>query len=212
MNFFGKSKELQKLEESLNEQDRKIERYLQTIKHFKTPDMEYCTLRGKECASKGLHMWEKDLNLRYTFLNARHCTGFYGTPYEEKEKILGRTTAELTKRKKDVYAKAFNVLCLRTEAYVHKRRKKVNFWEIGYIHGVVMLVDLTKEPIFDHNGDMIGTRSWGLDMSHRECEVKIILEEYLKTGQAKRIDDLQERGAAYVIKKVKNPFKGDFPC
>ena len=214
MYFFGKSKELESIQSQLMNQQSTINSYISKLDNESRHRVEWCTVHGRECKSTGLLMWEKDLKHRYTFLNTRHCNDFYHISLADVRELIGKTDAELIPEfiKRTGLENTFGNMCVTTDQYTLDKGKTCRFWELGYIGGKIFILDVTKQPLYDTNNNLIGTRSWAINNSAKECEIKSLLELFLKTGEAIRLD--KHRGkkiAAYLIVKKINPFNGVFP-
>jgi len=213
MLFFWKSKKLKKLQREILKQQRDIAAYMGNMEKYKGKLPEYCTLKGRECTSSGLLMWEKDLEHRYTFANMRHCNDFYQISVTKVAQIIGNTDAELIPDliKRTGQTNTFGEMCVSTDDFTLRAGKQCRYWEFGYIDNKIVILDVRKKPKMD--GDrIIGTIGWASNLSDRECEMKTLLGAYLKRGIAKRLDKIPGKGvAAYLIKKQNNLFDWKFP-
>jgi len=213
-NFFEKSKTLEVIQAKLLEQQDTINSYLSKLDDSSRYNFEWCTVRGMECKSTGLLMWEKDLKHRYTFVNSRHCNDFYQTSMANVRKIIGKTDDELIPEfiKRTGLDNTFAGTCVMTDQFVLDNKTSCRFWELGYIGDKIVILDITKQPLYNVNKKLIGTRSWAIDNSRIECEVHALLKLFLQTGEAIRLDtNSNKKIAAYLIKKNVNPFNGVFP-
>jgi len=209
-----KSKKLVEIQNKLLQQQAIIEAFINTLSGTDRNRVEWCTVHGRECQSTGLLMWEKDLNHKYTFLNTRHCNDFYHISLADVNQMIGKTDTELVKefKKRTHLEHSFGDLCTATDQYVLEKRQVSRFWEIGYVGGEVLILDVTKSPLRDSENNIIGTRSWALNQSNKECEIKTLLEIFLKNGQATRIGNSESNDiAAYLIIKKDNPFNRKLP-
>jgi len=212
--FFSASKELKDIQSQLMEQQSTINSYISKLDSVDRNRVEWCTVHGRECKSTGLLMWEKDLNHRYTFLNTRHCNDFYHISLADVRDMIGKTDAELIPDfiKRTGLENTFGTMCVTTDQYTLDKNEPCRFWELGYIGGKIFILDVTKQPLYSKEHVLIGTRSWAINNSAKECEVKALLELFLKTGEAVRLDKQKgKKIAAYLITKNTNPFNGVFP-
>lgn len=211
--LFRKTKSIKMIKKDLNRQQQVIQSYITQLSDRGRKRIEWCTVHGRECESAGLLMWEKDLDYRYTFLNTRHCNDFFRVSIAKVEALIGKTDAELIKEftARTGLTNTFGDLCISTDIYTLKQNASCRFWELGYIGGKIGIFDVTKTPRYD--GDvLVGTKSWALNLSNRECEVKALLELFLQSGEALRIDTKNgNETAAYLIKNKGNSFNGKFP-
>jgi len=205
---------LRKIQKELTEQRSTINAYISELHdQKKRKKIEWCTVHGRECKSSGLLMWEKDTNLRYTFLNARHCNDFFYISLSDVKTMIGKTDEELINdfKTRTGLNNSFAEICVLTDKHTIEAGEPCRFWEMGYVGGKIMILDVTKAPIFK-KGKLVGTRSWALNQSSKECEVKALLELFLDTGEAVRLDANNSTStASYLINKKDNPFNGVFP-
>ena len=213
-NFFKNGKKLKEIQKRLIVQKATIDSYITELDPEDRKRIEWCTVHGRECQSTGLLMWEKDLNHKYTFLNSRHCNDFFHISLADVRDMVGKTDVELIEdfNKRTGLNNTFGPNCLLTDKITITNNKICRFWEMGYIGDKLMLLDVTKTPIRDLQGNIVGVSSWALNQSNKECEVKTLLEIFLNTGEAKRVD-VEHDGttACYLIHKKDNPFNGVFP-
>jgi hypothetical protein len=211
--FFTKNKNLEKIKKDLEDQKQTINAYISKLSDLPRQRIEWCTVHGRECQSTGLLMWEKDLDLRYTFLNDRKCNDFFKTSLAYVKRFIGLTTSEalVNAQEKTGCQNTFAYGCSSTDMYTLEQNKSCRFWEIGYIGDDVFIIDATKIPIIK-NGKTVGVRAWALNNSSKECEVHALLKMFLKEGIAKPIYISEEYGyAAYLINKTNDPFNRKFP-
>lgn len=210
--FWKKKSAVKSIQQTLEEQRLSIN----ALDKFVTSDRkrtEWCTVHQRECKSTGLLMWEKDLNYRYTFLNTRHCNDFFQISLANVRSLLGKTDLEIIKEFKERtgLTNTFGEMCLATDIYTLEHNASCRFWELGYIGNNIFIFDVTKQPLLK-NGEVIGTKSWAFNKSANECEIKTLLELFLKTGEAIRLNKYKSNKiASYLIKKNINPFNGVFP-
>lgn len=219
--FSTKNSELDRIQNDLTNQRNAINAFISELKtSHKRDRVEWCTVHGRECQSTGLLMWEKDINHRYTFLNSRHCNDFYETSLANVRTLIGKDDVQLIKEFTERTGKSnsFGELCVSSDQYTVNAGKSCRFWELGYIGNRILILDVTKKPKYSAAGKLIGTRGWALNTSNRECEIKQLLEVFLKTGEAEYLSDKKNvspvsngRSAVYLINKKKNPFNGNFP-
>lgn len=205
---------LKKLQSSIMKQQADIARYMENIDQYEGRIPEYCTINGGECTSTGLLMWEKDLNHRYTYANMRHCNDFYHLPVAKLNRIIGKTDSELISEfiTRTGMENTFGEMCISTDEYALIKNKLCRFWEVGYVNNKILILDVRKQPLLDENNKIKGTRGWASNLSDRECEMKTLIEIYLKNGMAERLDISKGKGvASYLITKQHNHFDWRFP-
>lgn len=212
--FFKPNKKLEEIQISLMNQQSTINTYISKLHSKERNRVEWCTVHGRECQSTGLLMWEKDLQSRYTFLNARHCNDFFHISLADVRSLIGKTDVELVTEfiVRTGLENTFGNMCVTTDEYTLKKNAPCRFWELGYIGNKIFILDITKQPLVNKEGVVVGTRSWAINNSNKECEIKALLGLFLKTGEAVRLDRQHgQKIAAYLITKKQNPFNGVFP-
>lgn len=211
--MFWKNKKLAEIQKKLMNQRDTINSHIKQLSVKDRNRIEWCTIHQRECMSTGLLMWEKDLDHKYTFLNSRHCNDFFRVSLADVRGLIGKTDQELIK---DFTARTglkntFAEMCITTDKYTMGKEEPTRFWELGYIGDSIFILDVTKKPLIK-NGKIVGIQSWALNQSAKECEIKALLELFLQTGEAVRLDKTRgKRIAAYLINKKINPFNGVFP-
>lgn len=210
--MFFISKKLKKIQKSLRIQQGIIDSYIDKMADTDRLRIEWCTVHQRECMSTGLLMWEKDLDNRYTFLNTRHCNDFFRISFSKVKSLIGKTDMELLSdfTSRTGLKNTFGDMCQGTDQYTLKINKSCRFWEMGYVGDDIFILDVTKKPLVKE-GVIVGTKGWALNQSAKECEIKALLELFLKTGEAIKLNTGNERAAVYCITKVSNTFNGRFP-
>jgi len=211
--FWKSSKKLQRIQKRLLRQQATIETYIRGMSDdVKRNRIEWCTIHQRECKSTGLLMWEKDLEFKYTFLNSRHCNDFFKSSLADVRDLIGKTDLEIisdfTERTGTTHT--FGEMCVITDRYTLKENKTCRFWEIGYIGEHIFILDVTKAPLYK-NLEVVGVQSWAMNQSAKECEIKALLEIFIKNNQAIRLNPEISTTASYLILKQNNPFNGVFP-
>lgn len=210
--FWKNGKKLKAIRKRLIKQQSTIESYIQGLAGDTRSRIEWCTVHQRECKSTGLLMWEKDMDSRYTFLNTRHCNDFFHMSLADVRDAIGKTDPELIANfvKRTGLKHTFGDVCITTDKFTLEAKKPCRFWEIGYIGNHIFILDVTKTPLYQ--GDVIiGLQSWALNQSTKECEYKSLLEMFIESGEAKRLNPDNTKIASYLIKKKDNPFNGVFP-
>jgi len=210
--MFWNGNKLKKIHIKLQKQQITIDTYLRNMSNKKRNRLEWCTVHQRECMSTGLLMWEKDLEFRYTFLNDRHCNDFFKLSLADVRSVIGKTDSEaiVDFKKRTGLAHTFGDACIGTDAYTLEHNKKCRFWEIGYIGDKIFILDITKMPLIK-NSKIVGTTGWALNQSVKECEINSLLEVFIGTGEAVRLNPYSDSTASYLITKTLNPFNGVFP-
>ena len=202
---------------SIEEISKKAEEQREAIDLFMSrydPTIEkFCSLRNDRCISCGLMFWEKDINHRYTTANEEHCENFYKLSFPDCKKIIGSTDAELMKdwNKNSGIINTFGTLCVSTDEYIKTHMKPTRFFEFGYRGEEALLFDICKSPIIK-NGVFAGSYGTAVDVSMRESEMVDLLQYYMSTNQAFRLDHGEKKDiAAYLIMNNNKKFNRDFP-
>lgn len=211
--FWNSTKKMHAIQQSLQDQKKAIHAIDKFVENGERNRLEWCTVHQRECRSTGLLMWEKDLNHKYTFINTRHCNDFFHTSLANVKELIGKTDVELIKEfvQRTGLENTFGEMCVATDAYTLEQNKTCRFWEMGYIGKEIFILDVTKKPKIE-NKKVIGTQSWALNKSANECEIKALLELFLSTGEAIRLNKYSSKKiASYLITKNINPFNGVFP-
>ena len=127
--FFGNGKKLKKIQTELLSQKATIESYLSELPLKNRNRIEWCTVHNRECRSSGLLMWKKDLDLKYTFLNNRHCNDFYHISLAKVRFMVGKTDKELIIdfQKRTGLKHSFGGMCKTTDNYVLRTGKELIF-------------------------------------------------------------------------------------
>jgi len=212
--LFKKTKPIKEVQQEWEKQQSIIELLISSLSNEERNKVEWCTVRGQVCRSTGLLMWEKDLENRYTFANDRHCNDFYGISLADVRSIIGKTDSEIAidYQKRTGITHTFGDMCQSTDEYTLSKGVSCRFWEMGYIGDKIYIFDVTKQPIRTVSNKVVGTRSWALNQSGKECEVNALLRLFLKTGEATPLSVTKgKKVAAYLITKKDDPFNGEFP-
>ena len=111
-------------------------------------------------------MWAKDVQGRYIYANNALLDGlFYGTDYRN---IIGRNDIELAGICKELVGNenhTFGEVCGNSDVVVLKNLKKERFLEYGLINGKELYLEVYKAPLYDNNGNLVGTVGTGRDVT-----------------------------------------------
>lgn len=205
---------IKKLQSDLVKQEETITHYVESFSVNGGRIPEYCTILGGDCTSTGVLLWEKDLENKYTYANMRHCNDFYQISHADVSDLYGRTDEELINEFKHRMStdNTFGNMCCNSDNHTLKEQKLCRFWEFGYVNAQIVILDVRKQPLFDTENNLKGTRGWATNLSNRECEMKTLIEIYLQNGTATRLDDGSlKSSASYLITKTDNVFNWKFP-
>ena len=120
-------------------------------------------------------IWAKDLDDNYLFANSAI-----------REKLLKCRPDETVEGKTDLFfalrerneghRHTFGEICLNSDEIVKTTRKKGRFLEDGLVRGQYLALDVHKAPMFDDNGELIGTVGAGRDVT-ADIKIQKALEE-----------------------------------
>ncbi len=136
-------------------------------------------------------IWAKDLEHRYLFTNKAHNDTllFTITPDE----AIGKNDAYFAQRINAAHpdqpsAYNFGELCTQSDIKILISRKAMRFQENGYIAGKYLCLDVFKAPLYDIDGDLIGTVG----------SARIVTrEKQLEKDQAKTLQQLELADIAF---------------
>ena len=143
-------------------------------------------------------VWAKDKNGRFIFVNKADAN-FLGA--KDTEEPIGKDDMFFANRyrqerpdRDDWYT--FGELCINSDEVVLKTKKPGRFDEFGNVRGKFLYLDVIKAPLFDENGEIIGTVGFGRDVTkEKELEKRYrrIFEEsqdciFVTTIEGKIVD------------------------
>ena len=143
-------------------------------------------------------VWAKDKNGRFIFVNKEDAK-FLGV--KDTEKPIGKDDMFFVNRykeerpdRKDWFT--FGKQCINSDKIVLKSGKPRRFFESGNVRGRFLYLDVIKAPIFDENGEIIGTVGFGRDVTKEkelENRYRKIFEEsqdciFVTTIEGKIVD------------------------
>ena len=118
-------------------------------------------------------MWAKDINGKYIYANEGILLGlFYGTDYRN---VIGKTDIELAKICKSIAGDenhTFGEICGNSDIVVLDTLRKGRFLEWGLIDGNEMYLEVFKAPLYDSNGNIVGTVGTGRDVTEWYISIK----------------------------------------
>ena len=105
-------------------------------------------------------IWAKDLEHRYIFTNkANNDTLLFAKtadePIGKTDDYFGQRILDNSTDKSNVYC--FNKLCSQSDAAVLAGEQPMRFQECGYIYGKLICLDVYKAPLYNVDGELIGT-------------------------------------------------------
>lgn len=116
-------------------------------------------------------IWAKDLSGNYIFANFVMCKGFllsdrYGDSVGKNETEIGEK--ERAAHPDDDSWYTFDRVCARSDAQVLKEKQISRFYEVGFIEGREIHLDVYKAPLLTPEGDMIGTVGCGREITQEK--------------------------------------------
>jgi len=124
-------------------------------------------------------VWAKDLDGNFTFVNKAICDKLLIA--KDTREPIGRKDMFFVMRQRSLHPErddwhTFGEVCTNSDDVVIKSQKAQRFDEYGNINGEFLFLDVYKAPIFDDNGEMIGTVGHGRIVT-REKENEKLLQE-----------------------------------
>lgn len=150
-------------------------------------------------------MWAKDLNGKYIYVNHKILKGlFYNSHYKN---IIGKTDIEITKMCKEKVGEknhTFGEICSNSDKIVLETSKKGRFLEWGLVNGVDLYLEVYKAPLFDRDGQKVGTVGTGRDVTEWYLGLKKSIIDH-----SSRNDGCLDEWAVQVLKELdKYKFEG----
>ncbi|MBT8341518.1 MAG: PAS domain S-box protein, partial [Desulfatitalea sp.] len=128
-------------------------------------------------------IWAKDLDDRYIFANQALCEKLLkcGRP----EDAIGKTDIFFAEREKEQgHQHTFYGTGFQSDQIIKEKRTSGRFLEQGLVRNENLILDVHKAPIWDENGELIGTVGCGRDVTCERHTTKALLES------EKRYEDL----------------------
>ncbi len=127
-------------------------------------------------------IWAKDLNGKYIFTNKAMCDHLLIA--ENVEEPVGKTdmffaNRERKKQPDNAEWHTFGEICGNTDQVVIRSMKPERFNEYGNIRGELLFLDVIKAPLWDENGEMIGTVGSARDVT-QERKIEEERQQYEK--------------------------------
>ncbi len=105
-------------------------------------------------------LWAKDLNGRFIFINKTNAEKLFGL--KNPDDAIGKNDQELAERlraenpsREDWFT--FDKGCTDSDLETIKQGRPLRFKEEGFVKGEFMSLDVYKAPLFNENGEIIGT-------------------------------------------------------
>ncbi|UBM62940.1 PAS domain S-box protein [Candidatus Sulfidibacterium hydrothermale] len=136
-------------------------------------------------------VWAKDLENRFIFSNKANAEKLL-LANDVKEPI-GKTDSYFAERQRRLHPNddkwfTFDLECSDSDKKVLSTKKAIRSLETGYVKGKFLALDVFKAPIFDENGNLIGTVGHGRDVTKEiEAERAIRLRDKALNAAANAI-------------------------
>lgn len=149
------------------------------------------------------YMWNKDAEGRYLYCTPKWKSLFFRL--SDDTNIVGRTDIDLLNefRAKTGLEHTYGNVCSGTDQHCIAQKQTCYYIEAGYIAGDLFLLEVTKTPLFDSEGNIKGVVGIARDRSSDASLIKIMLHEYIKKGMAINLNPDKmhdDRVVAYWIK------------
>lgn len=109
-------------------------------------------------------LWVKDLKNRYLFANPAIRKNLICCSPEED--VLGKDDLYFATRERENGRKhTFGETCINSDEVVKSTRKAGRFLEEGLVRGKKLILDVHKAPLFNSDGELIGTVGAGRDVT-----------------------------------------------
>jgi hypothetical protein len=109
-------------------------------------------------------IWAKDLDDYYLFANKALCDKLLRC--EPDESPLGKDDLFFAEREREKgHHHTFGEICIDSDKAVKKTRKPKRFLEDGLVRGRYLALDVHKAPMFDGEGNLVGTVGAGRDVT-----------------------------------------------
>ncbi|MDD9301224.1 MAG: PAS domain S-box protein [Desulfobacter sp.] len=122
-------------------------------------------------------IWAKDMDDNYIFVNKATCHILLKCT--SASKALGQNDIYFAARENNRgYLHTFGEICVNSDQVVKKSGKPGRFIEEGFVRGAYLILDVSKAPFYDDQGQMIGTVGSARDITaEREIETKLKISE-----------------------------------
>lgn len=134
-------------------------------------------------------LWAKDLEKRYIFANQTVCDNLLVA--EDTNEPIGKTDLYFAERQRQLHSHdpnwhTFGENCQDSDEIVLHSKRPGQFDEYGNVKGQFLHLDVHKSPLFDEQGNMIGTVGSGRDVTR---EKKLFREVEQRKNQLQAILD-----------------------
>lgn len=166
-----------------------LNRYLAIIRDVTREYLAVDQLRESENKNKKLQelfrnvadnmpdmIWAKDLENKYIFVNKSVCSNLLNT--NDLDEPIGKTDLFFASREKELHPDVadwhtFDRSCQNSDSIVIQTRQPGHFVESGNVRGRFLSLDVVKAPLFNEQGEIVGTAGAARDITSRVREEKI---------------------------------------
>jgi len=142
-------------------------------------------------------IWAKDMDRRFLFTNEAVCEKLLFA--RDTAEPVGQTDMEFAERERATHPErqdwhTFGELCRDSDAVVMESGRPERFDEFGNVHGEHLLLDVSKAPMYDDEGRMIGTVGCGRDVTEKRRVAERLAENEARlTAMLNAMPDIQFR-------------------
>ncbi|MDD4552937.1 MAG: PAS domain-containing protein [Bacteroidales bacterium] len=116
-------------------------------------------------------LWAKDLRKRYLFANKATCEKLLNAV--DTEEPIGKTDLYFAKRERERHPgdpewHTFGETCINSDDLTLHQKAAGKFDEFGHVMGQFVYLDVQKAPIFDSEGNIIGTVGSARDITRQK--------------------------------------------
>ncbi len=120
-------------------------------------------------------LWAKDLEDRYLFANRAIRERLLMC--RPGESPIGKTDLFFAEReRREGYEHTFGEICVNSDQGVKRNRHAGRFLEDGLVRGVYLALEVHKAPLFDDDGNLIGTVGAGRDVTAEMATTRALQE------------------------------------
>jgi len=118
-------------------------------------------------------IWAKDIDNRYLFANQALCRDLLFC--DDENEPIGKNDLFFARRERALgHEHTFGEICINSDDVVRNTGKAGRFLEDGLVRGKYMILDVHKAPMYDIDGNLIGTVGTGRDVTN---DIKILSEK-----------------------------------
>ncbi len=151
------------------------------------------------------YLWAKDLNKRFIFVNKTFCEDILKIsntlePIGKDDLFFAQRERDLQPMNREWYT--FGETSLDSDQIILDSRNPGRFKEEGFIHGVHIVLDVYKAPIFNSNEEMVGVVCSARDITSQEQSKQYLLDAKQRAEESNRIKSTFLSSLSH---QIKNP-------